>query len=271
MNYWQAFVLGLVQGITEFLPISSDGHLAMFESWLGLSHVPVSFAVIVHVATLGAVIVYSWKSIISAQIRDWLVVVVATLPVIPMGFLLKDSLPAINSSRYAVSVGFLITALILWLADSIVQSGMNVPKWQRWLHSLPFVSRRDEKVLTPDYLGGFLVGCLESLAILPGISRSGSTLLGGVAVGLSREAAFRFSFLLAIPAILGALTLDALDVIKEGSWTVIPWPQYLLSAVVAFLVGFAALWLLELIVKKWLIKPFIFYLVFVSILSYLTV
>lgn len=204
----QALVMGLVQGLTEFLPISSSGHLILVRALFGWNEIPrdsfidsLAFTVILHMGTLVALLVYFWKEWLRlipaglASIRDrslrgdpdrkmaWLIVV-ATIPAVIVGPLLTDTIESWISKPAQVAVMLCVGAAILWLAD----------RWgskQREIDSLSF--------------GGALgIGVAQVLALVPGISRSGISISAGLFGGLTREAAARFSFLMATPVIAGA-------------------------------------------------------------------
>jgi undecaprenyl-diphosphatase len=198
MSIMQAFWLGLVQGLTEFLPISSTGHLTLVRKLFGFSTDNfLTLDVLLHVGTLIAVIAVYWKRLWK-MILDlfqnpkkseiWLLVI-ATLPTVAAALIFDfDAL----SSEY-IGFAFLMTTLIIWLADLI--SGVSFEtKRVRWYNAV-------------------VMGVMQALAIIPGISRSGSTISGGIATGLSRKRSADFAFLMSVPAILGAIVLEF---IKHG-------------------------------------------------------
>ncbi|MEM8885316.1 MAG: undecaprenyl-diphosphate phosphatase [Planctomycetota bacterium] len=197
----EAAVLGLVQGLTEFLPVSSSGHLALFQHIFGWedAEANLAFNVAVHLGSLAAVLIYVRAQIVAmftSEPRLWLVGGVATIPIVVVGLTLKDSIAEISTSLYAVGGFLLCTAGFLALSTRLRDG-----------------ARKAAELPVPR---AFLVGCAQAIAIFPGISRSGSTLVGGLAVGLEREEAVRFSFLLAIPAIAGAGLFTFLDA-REGT------------------------------------------------------
>ncbi len=211
MSIMQAFWLGLVQGITEFLPISSTGHLDLVQRLFGFSTENfLSLDVLLHLGTLAAVVVVYWKrlwNMVRHPVKSelWLLVV-ATIPTVIAALLFKDSLDRL-SGEY-IGFAFLITTLILWLSDLV--SGVSFQtKEVKWYNAL-------------------VMGVMQAVAILPGISRSGSTISGGIATGLSRKRAADFAFLMSVPAILGAIVLefmhsgssvfDAATIQQMGGW-----------------------------------------------------
>jgi undecaprenyl-diphosphatase len=195
MSIMQAFWLGLVQGLTEFLPISSSGHLDLVQKLFGFSADNfLTLAVLLHTGTLIAVVAVYWKRLWT-MILDlfknplkseiWLLVV-ATVPAV-LAALLFDFDDAAFSGQF-LGFAFLITTLILWLADLI--SGVSFQtKEVKWHNAV-------------------VMGIMQAVAILPGVSRSGSTISGGIATGLSRKRSADFAFLMSVPAILGAIVLE---------------------------------------------------------------
>jgi len=192
----EAAILGLVQGLTEFLPVSSSGHLALFQALFDWKDpdANLAFNVAVHLGSLAAVLIFVRRDIVAMFTRErrllW-VGAVATVPLAIVGIALKDAVKELSGNLLAVG-GFLIcTAGILWLATRIREGNRHASE-------LP-VPR------------AVLIGLAQAAALFPGISRSGSTLVGGLATGLQREQAVRFSFLLAVPAISGAGLFIFLD------------------------------------------------------------
>ena len=205
MNELQAFILGAVQGLTEFLPISSSGHLLIIEKLMGISSESGSLLtlnILLHFGTLVAVFAVYWKRIwnmichpIQSELK-WLVV--ATIPAV-VAALVVDFDDAFEGKFIIWS--FYLTSVVL-----IAGTAMN--KWRRRNHSLHKNVRWTDAVA---------MGVMQAVAILPGLSRSGSTISGGVASGLSRKRAADFAFLMSIPAILGSAVLDLKDVLFDGA------------------------------------------------------
>lgn len=192
MDTIQAVLLGFVQGVTEFLPVSSSGHLLLLQKVFGISNNSMTFEVLLHTGTLLAVLVVYWQRILNMILHpiksELLLLVVATIPAV-IAALLIDFGEAFQGEFLGFS--FLITTLILWLADLV---GGLAPKRAKvgWVNAI-------------------VMGIMQAVAILPGISRSGATLSGGVATGLSRKRAADFAFLMSIPAILGSIVFHAKD------------------------------------------------------------
>ncbi len=223
MEYWQAIVLGIVQGVAEFLPISSSGHLVLVEALLKLQSENMAFEIAVHVGTLLSILVVFRDELlrVAQHRRVLMAIAVATLPVVCVGLLLKDQLEQAFGSPLAAGIALCCTACVLWITQ-----------WfDRGTTELADVSLRQAAV----------VGLFQAVAPIPGISRSGVTIVGGLLSGLSREAAARFSFLIAIPAISGAAILEAASLLKEGQLSSEPWDVHFVGAVVAFAVGVIAL------------------------------
>jgi undecaprenyl-diphosphatase len=247
MGWLQAVVLGIVEGLTEFLPVSSTGHLTIVEKLMHLqvdSAGVTAFTAIIQVGAIIAVIVYFWRDIVrlvvafvrglgSAEAREdasWreaLVVIVGTIPIAVVGLALKDVVSGPLRSLWVVAV-----ALFAW-------SGVMV--WAERVGS----QRRDERSVT--VRDGLVVGLMQCIALVPGVSRSGATISAGLFRGLDRVAATRVSFLLSIPALLAAGGLEAVSQAKAVSATV-GWGPTGLATLVSFVVGFASIaWLLRLV------------------------
>lgn len=195
MTVWQGIVLGLVQGLTEFLPVSSSGHLVLVEALTGVRMPGIFVEVSLHVATLGSVlIVYGmrlWRIALGAlggrpaERRMALLLIIATLPAALIGYLFNQALEELFHSLVYVGLFFLVTGAILWSTRS--RSGA---------HAEP----------TPG--GAAAIGIAQAAAILPGISRSGSTVSAALWLGLTPVAAAEFSFIMAVPVIAGAALLE---------------------------------------------------------------
>jgi undecaprenyl-diphosphatase len=265
MEYLRLFILGLVQGLTEFLPVSSSGHLAassMLLKRLGIAGAvaepPLLLDLLLHLGTLGAVIVFFRREILDAlrgtgralaaiphrQLRQVLcddegarlslAVVVGSVPTAIIGLALEEHAAQVGLSPVRLGLAFLACALILMASR--------------------FIPQRDKPL---DLKIALLVGVVQGIAVLPGVSRSGSTIAAGLALGLSPQRAASLSFLLSLPAIVGAsiLELDADAVTTEGLG-----PAYLLGAVTALVSGLLALKLLVMIVQRgrlWAFAPYV--------------
>lgn len=253
MTWWEALVLGVVQGITEFFPVSSSGHLIMTEWFLGLDLPGTGFAVVVHVATLLSVIVVYrqrlWSLILGcvgkAEESAWpyvLKLFVATIPAGVVGILFKDWFEASFDDPRFTGTMLLVTGCFLW--STRWATGIRRPEWKEWIpigvvaiaallvgnvvaflgvlavEALLMGSARatagEETLQEPRMSGAILMGLAQAVAIFPGISRSGSTVVTGLWRRIDPVAAAEFSFLMSIPAILGAAVLDVPEVASEG-------------------------------------------------------
>lgn len=251
MSWWEALLLGIVQGLTEFLPISSSGHLVLTNYLLGVVNESLVFEVSVHLGTLVAVIVYFRRDLLQV-IRDffaggemrrvgWLLIL-ATVPTAIIGLAFKDTFEAAFASPRWASGGLLVTSLILFLAERVRREGRPMAK-TRWGTAL-------------------LVGFFQGLAIMPGVSRSGSTIGAGLFGGMERDAAARFSFLLAIPAILGAAVLNAKDFASLPHEVVMP---SLVGVVASALSGYAAIGVLMAVLRRGRLYGFAVYTLIVGV------
>lgn len=245
--WWQALILGILQGLAEFLPISSSGHLKVAEAAMNLEGLPRLFDVCLHIGTLAAVFIVFrkdiWSIIRHPKQKMTLLIISATIPTVIIAVLLEVILSDGFSSAF-LGYGFMITGLILYTMEII-------PKQYQ---------KKTLETVTP--LDAVKIGCIQGLATLPGVSRSGSTIAGGVFFGLDRKFLARFSFLMSIPAVLGAFCWDVLKLIlKRGEpteVTITPLPL-IIGMTAAFIVGYAAVkWMLKLISDK-SFKPFAIY------------
>jgi undecaprenyl-diphosphatase len=223
--------LAVVQGIAEFLPISSSGHLVILGELLGdLSEEP-TLEIILHAGTLGSILVVFWRRILRLLTSDRRVIpllVIGTIPAVVVGLTIKTQFETILRSPLLASAMLLVTGMML------VVLGRLKPRDGQYQAMVPAAA--------------FAVGCFQAFAILPGISRSGSTILGSRLLGLKNDDSVTFSFLLAIPAILGATVLTLKDLWEDysaGTPIGFTAQELILGAVVSFLVGILALsWLI---------------------------
>lgn len=241
MTYFDAVVLGVIQGITEFIPISSDGHLALAENFGLVGEVPFFFTVSVHVGTLFATVFFFRYTIFTlaqrllardaSAVRLVSVLIVGTVPAGIVGVILNEYIDAMSASLVITGLGFLLSAF--------------------WLYSLERVGGKTKGLSELTLKDALVIGIFQATALLPGASRSGSTIFGGKNRQLSAEDAFTFSFLLSIPAILGALVLQVIEA------QVTMFPESIIGGVVAALVGVVALSYLKKIIitnnVKWLV------------------
>lgn len=254
MSVIEAFILGLIQGVSEFLPISSSGHLSIAGYIMGMNPEAdnlLSFNILLHVATLAAVFVVYRKDILEMikaffamcgdlftgkglRLKEFtyrrlvVMLVVGTLPAVLAALVLGDIIE--NPQLWQIGIFLMITALLLFLSEKLSGGDTDIEKMS--------VGR------------AFCVGCFQGLGTLPGISRSGSTIVGGLFCKLEKEAAVRFSFLLSIPAILGALVLDLKDMVGATAQTLSPLPVAVGMLTAAISGYFSIRFLLRLVQKS---------------------
>jgi undecaprenyl-diphosphatase len=271
MTALEAIILGIIQGLTEFLPVSSSGHLVLFQKMFGLKQAELFFDVGAHLGTLVAVIIVfrrEVKKIITAlvqlvssaglkenflqriesdsQLKMALLIVIGSIPTAILGFLFADIADRLFASGRITGLMLIVTGLLLWLTRRTSASGDQT---------------RGERLT---FKNAFIIGIVQGLAIIPGISRSGSTISIGLLLGIDREMAARYSFLLSIPAIIGAGLLS----LKNGfSQTDLAIRAALLGAFAAALVGYVALKSLLQMVKKGHLHIFAPYCWLVGILA----
>ena len=262
MSYLTAVLLGLVQGVTEFLPVSSSGHLAIAEQLLnlqGASNVPEFFDVLLHLGTLVAVFIAYWDDIrdmiveLFAGIGDLahhstpnpvpparrliLLIIVGTLPLFVM-VPFRHFFSSLGDNMYFIGGALIFTGILLFVSDRVHHG------------------RKTEKTAT--MLDALLVGIGQAVALCPGISRSGMTITTGCFAGFERKFAVRFAFLLSIPAVIGANILSLKDAIDAGiDWASVP--AYLVGVAVAAVSGYACIRLLRYIAEKGRFGAFAYY------------
>ena len=244
MNLLNSIILGIIQGLTEFLPVSSSGHLVIFQKLLNFNEPGIIFEVVVHIATLLAVIIYfrkdvvkliiaifNWKKNRTTEIKSYqhllLFLIIASLVTAVIGFTFKDILESFFDNLFLVGVMLLVTGLILFISDKIKndkRDKLNIP-------------------------ASILIGFAQSIAIIPGISRSGSTITTGIFLGLRRELATKFSFLLSIPAILGTGLLKFKEFNQVAHSDGLGF-SYLIAGITAAIVGYFSIAILIKLIKK---------------------
>ena len=263
MTYLQAVILGLVQGLAEFLPISSSGHLALLENFFGIKEDNMLFfTVLLHFGTLIAVFVVFWKDIwellqeLVLTIKDLIgrkglrlnerpvrklgvMIIVSCIPTAIIGFVFGDLFESFYSKPIVIAIMLIITAFLLITAET--WGGGN-----RTVENL-------------NYRNSIFIGIVQGLAIIPGISRSGSTLFASLLCKLDRDFAVKFVFLISIPTILGSLILELPDGIREGLHGE-PVGPVIVGVLVAFLSGLFAVKVMLKVVSNKKLKYFSYYL-----------
>lgn len=260
MTYLMSVVLGFVQGVAEFLPISSSGHLSLLQNFFGMEEPDNLFNVLLHFATLVAVcIVYSQDIVdmvleffrgvaalfsrsapagsIPPARRLVMMVILGTLPlflVLPM----QDRVESLGANNLFVGLALMATGIILFFSDRMARGRKNAR--------------------TATVLDSLLVGCAQAVAVVPGLSRSGCTISAGMALGFERNFAVRFSFLLSLPAVFGATLLKVVDVAQAGVDTKLL-PVYIVGMVVAGVVGYFSIRLVKLLAQKDQFGKFAYY------------
>lgn len=254
MGFFEAIVLGVVQGLTEFLPVSSDGHLAVVYQIFGMEP-DLSYEIFLHAATLIAMYVYFWNDVVrlvaslsprnrdraTADRRLVLLIVVGTLISGVVGLAIEPFVEPMAASQMWVGIWFLCTAGLLTVGELLSKRVAAIPTIEAL--SIP----RD----------GF-VALMQGLAVLPGLSRSGSTIAGGMLMGLSRESAARFSFLLGMPLITVVAAKDGLGLFT-GATVLPPWPIAFAGFAAAGIAGYFAIWGLLRFVRGHSLYPFAIY------------
>jgi undecaprenyl-diphosphatase len=254
MTTLEAIVLGIIQGLTEFLPVSSSGHLVLFQQLFGLKEAELFFDVCVHLGTLVAVIVvFHWeiKNIIMAllrlvssvsrketvlqqvgsdpELKMALLIVIGSIPTAVLGLMFLGIADQLFSSSLFTGLMLMVTGLLLWLTRRAKAGNQGA------------------RIAGFSKTKAFIIGIVQGLAIIPGISRSGSTISIGLLLGIDRETAARYSFLLSIPAIVGAGALSLKDGLSQTDPAI---RISLMGAAAAALVGYAALKVLLRMVRK---------------------
>lgn len=267
MSILQAIILGFVQGATEFLPVSSSGHLVIAQTLFGLINNNLAFDIMLHLGTFFAIVVAYHTSVFNlikefflmlfdvirfkglnlkkSKYRYYIVyILIATIPATIVGVFFNDYIEAAFSSIYLVSFTLFITGIILFFGEK-------------------FGNKNQGAIEKLGPTRSFIVGLFQMAAIIPGISRSGTTMTGGIFCGLKKEEALEFSFLMALPAILGSVLLNFSDIkgIMETSMTPI-----IAGFITAFIIGYLSIKLFNLVVKKGSLLYFSVYCWIVSLL-----
>ena len=268
MTVFTSFLLGLIQGVAEFLPISSSGHLAIAQNLLNLqAEIPAFFDVLLHLGTLLAVFVAYWQDIKDMVVEFFcgigdlvhhstptpvpparrliLLIILGTLPLFAV-LPIKDKVQGLSDNMIFIGAALIVTGFLLFASD-MMRKGRKTERNATWLDVL-------------------IVGAGQAIATMPGISRSGMTISAGCFTGFERKFAVRFSFLLSIPAVLGANILSLKDAAEAG----IVWgevPIYLVGVVTAAVVGYLCIRLLRMIADKGRFGAFAYYCWAVGLLT----
>lgn len=262
MSYIEAVILGLVQGLAEFLPVSSSGHLALLQQWFGIEEDNVLlFAVLLHVGTLISVLIVYWKDVwelikeLGLTIKDiftgkglrleerptrklGVMIIVATIPTGVIGILFNDFFDSLYNSVIPIGVGLIITGFLLILAERTGTSSRGIQQM--------------------NYRNALFIGTVQGIAICPGISRSGSTLFGSLICNLDRKFAVKFVFLISIPSILGSAVMETPAAIRSGLDTALIGP-IAVGMIVAAVSGLVAIKTMIKIVSSKKLSYFSYY------------
>jgi len=268
MNFWQAILLGIIQGVTEFLPVSSSGHLVLAQYALGFEEPQLLFDVAVHFATLFAVAIFFFPILTRLRFKQWLMIAVGTVPAVFIGLFFRDAIEGFFASEVIVSLALLVTAGLNFFADSKLSKEAGQA---RQIDQSEQTKQTDQKQILENiqdltWIQAIVVGSFQALAVIPGISRSGSTLAGGLSQKLDRQTAFTFSFLLSLPVIAGATLLQVLDVVETGSLS-ISIPVLVVGGLAAFFSGYASLWIFKKILTTARLELFGWYCLVLGLAS----
>lgn len=252
-DYLYSIILGGVQGVTEFLPVSSTGHLVIFRDFLGLNvNYGLAFDAVLQLATALAVIVYFRKDFFGlfrsqeSKIKNKGItlknIIIASIPAIILGLFLQGYMETVFRSTEVVAVTLVIGAIIMFASEKFIKEGsINVKN-------------------------SFVVGLFQSLALIPGMSRAGMTISGGYFIGLKKDLAIRFSFLLSIPIIAGSGGYKLLEIIKDTTLFTTIWPQILVGSISAFIFGIISIDFLIKFLKNNSFKGFVIYRILLAVL-----
>ena len=270
MSIWNAIILGLVQGITEFLPISSSGHLSILNNLFDLTSTDeghMLFDVLLHLGTLASICVVYWQDIVQMfnevlgfvnvgplagqrqrhypGARMFIMIVMATLPLVLI-LPVHKMIETLYYHNIFIGIALVLTGCMLYVSDKMKRG-----------------TKTETNMTISDAL---IIGLCQCVATIPGLSRSGTTITAGIATGLDRKFAVEFSFLLSIPAVLGANIISLVDAFKEGV-DIANVPAYLIGMVVAMVAGIASISLLRRIAEKGRFGGFAYYCWVMGVLS----
>lgn len=273
MSWFESFVLGLVQGLTEFLPISSSAHLRLTAAFAGWHDPGAAFTAITQIGTEAAVLIYFRKDIariVSAWFRSltdramrsdhdaqmgWLVII-GSLPIGILGVTFKDQIEGPFRDLRLIATTLIVMGIVLGIADRLAARDETGGKHRaiRERKSLQELGVRD----------GLIFGLCQAMALVPGVSRSGATISGGLLMGYTREAAARYSFLLAVPAVLASGVFELKDA-GEGH---VSWAPTIFATFIAFGVGYAVIaWFMKFITTK-SFMPFVIYRILLGVVLF---
>jgi len=262
MELVKSLILGLIQGLTEFLPVSSSGHLVLAQYFFGVEEGGVALDVVLHLGTLAAVIIFFWRDIVrlasavpylfskkggeqkQGDKRVLWMLVAASVPTAILGFAFEDFLTSLYATPAVVPYTLLVTAVLMFFANRMLDGRRRLPGMKTG--------------------NALLIGVFQGLAIMPGISRSGSTIFGALLQGFQRDEAARFSFLLSIPAILGATVFKFDEISALSASYALPLLAGFLAAAVA---GYIAIQFLLALIRREKLYVFSIYCAVIAVIS----
>ncbi len=259
MTIWIAMLLGLVQGIAEFLPISSSGHLLLIQRMFGITEGAMFFTVMLHLATLIAVFIVYWPTLIELIKHPFQktvgLLIIATIPAVIIAVLSKKIAPvaaffdAADAGQY-LGFGFLLTSLLLFISDHVHHTTID--------DNGEKIEKKGKKLKNMQVTDALIIGCMQGVGVLPGVSRSGSTISGALFAGLNRKTAADFSFLMSIPAIIGGAVFEIPDAISTGLGG-LHWTTLVAGMLVAGVTGYFAIKVMIAAIKKKKLLGFVIY------------
>ncbi|WP_405852165.1 undecaprenyl-diphosphate phosphatase [Streptomyces sp. NBC_00090] len=277
MSWFESFILGLVQGLTEFLPISSSAHLRLTAAFAGWEDPGAAFTAITQIGTEAAVLIYFRKDIariVSAWFRSltdkamrsdhdaqmgWLVIV-GSIPIGVLGVTFKDQIEGPFRDLRLIATTLIVMGIVLGVADRLAARDEAGGRHR--------VVRERKTLKELSVKDGLIFGFCQAMALIPGVSRSGATISGGLLMGYTREAAARYSFLLAIPAVLASGVFELKDAGEGGH---VSWGPTIFATIIAFAVGYAVIaWFMKFITTK-SFMPFVIYRILLGILLFILV
>lgn len=258
MTALQAILLGLVQGVTEFLPVSSSGHLVLLQNQLNLTESALAFDVLLHVATLLAVVVFFAQELLALTKKELMIIAVASVPAGLVGFGLSGGIEKLFATSQVAAAFLIVTGVFNLLSNwKLQQVGQK--------KSPDFESEPETKTKV-SLKQGLMIGLFQALAIMPGVSRSGATVFAGLFQGLERLTAFRFSFILSLPAIIGAASWQWWQLEAEQLAQIRSFPS-LLGVGAAFAAGLLSLYIFKIVMKKANLSYFGYYCLFLGLVG----
>ena len=245
MNVFQAVILGLIQGITEFLPVSSSGHLVLFQKLFNINQPTILFDIILHIGTLVPVIIIFWDKIFSLikkpfEKYTWLIIL-ATLPAVIIGLFFGNAIENLFNKADFLWLAFIITGVVLLCSDS---------------SKISKAIKSDKDILYKDAL---IIGLMQAFAIIPGVSRSGSTIAAALICGLKKNTAARFSFMMSIPVIIGASVLELKHVFDGEINYALDFKIVFFGFIAAALSGYLAIKFMLNLIRQSKLKYFAYY------------